>query len=614
MDVLVKFTHGLGDAVQLTCVLLHLAAYRPDWVVDVASQIGKHTAYAGLCRRSFILGRDPIDEGRYHRVFDLGWYECYSVYCDSPCTKVCNSLREEFGIVPDLALLKYQIAVSDTSHQKTRDYLNAICQARFHGRNGTFLQTTGSVTPKSNGAHAGTNGFPLDSLPFDQTSRGGYRFPVVAIHYQANTSSWKKDLPHTLVAELCQEILSHGYVPLILDWDRRSPLPDQKTIFCPGVGAGDLWENTGTGDAERLAALLSQCALVVGVDSGPLHVAGATDTPTLGVWTGHHPVQFYDLCPNVTHLVPDHWRTIPPCQNAPAARFFANHYAHRTYADLDRALLANALDMLDQNQSESTTPAAAAAKPRKTQRFSFLSPRQEPPMTTTIITPTWVQLPGLAHEVALGADGSAWCLGVGEISPSGYSIHRWNGHDWDHVEGAAVKIAVDPNGQPWVIDRERRISRLTPIGWELLPGLAREVAVGGDGSVWCLSAADIAPGGASIHHWNGTDWDHAEGAAVKISVGPDGEPWIVNSAGQIFRRSGEGWELLPGLAREIACGADGTVWCLGTGEMPGGDGYSIHLWNGFDWDHLPGAAVKLAAGQAGNLWIVHSDHSIFRSS
>jgi RNA polymerase sigma-70 factor (subfamily 1) len=165
----------------------------------------------------------------------------------------------------------------------------------------------------------------------------------------------------------------------------------------------------------------------------------------------------------------------------------------------------------------------------------------------------------------------------------------------------------------WIINRDHQLLRSTPTGWELLPGLAREIALGADGSAWCLSASDFAPGGASIHVWNGHDWDHVDGAAVKIAVGPDGQPWIVNSAGNIFRGSGEGWELLPGLAREIAIGVDGTVWCLCAGATPSGDS-SIHLWNGFDWDHVPGAAVKIAAGPPGAVWLVNAQHQIFCSS
>ena len=256
---------------------------------------------------------------------------------------------------------------------------------------------------------------------------------------------------------------------------------------------------------------------------------------------------------------------------------------------------------------------------------------------TTATALIWEHLPGLAHEIALGADGSAWCLGLGETSPGGYSIHHWTGHDWNHVEGAAVKIAVDRRTgfQPvanfrqtepvaadigadveaslWVVNRDHEILRYSPSGWELLRGRAREIAVGANGGAWCLSAADFAPGGGSIHVWNGRDWDHVDGAAVKIAVGPDGEPWIVNSAGQIFRRSGEGWELLPGLAREIAIAADGSVWCLSAATAPSEES-SIHVWNGSDWDHVPGAALKIAAGAPGAVWLVNSQHQIFRSA
>jgi hypothetical protein len=69
---------------------------------------------------------------------------------------------------------------------------------------------------------------------------------------------------------------------VVLDWDRRSPLPDGVRIHNPGADH-ELWGGSGTGDAETLAALIEQSALLVGVDSGPLHVAGATATPTLAL-------------------------------------------------------------------------------------------------------------------------------------------------------------------------------------------------------------------------------------------------------------------------------------------------------------------------------------------
>jgi hypothetical protein len=40
-SVLIDFRHGLGDAVQLITVLLHLRHYHPDWQIDVAVGVGK---------------------------------------------------------------------------------------------------------------------------------------------------------------------------------------------------------------------------------------------------------------------------------------------------------------------------------------------------------------------------------------------------------------------------------------------------------------------------------------------------------------------------------------------------------------------------------------------
>src|SRR4029077_9155900 len=163
----------------------------------------------------------------------------------------------------------------------------------------------------------------------------------------------KKNLDHETVRYLCKTLIEAAYVPIVLDWDRRSPLPDGKTIHCPGVGPGDLWGSFGSGDAEALAALIEQCALFIGVDSGPQKVAGATSTPSIGVWTRHHPVQFMDICPNFTHLVPRNLNAIPPGQNEKIQQYFARAYRHEFYepSRLAAHLAETALRMLGDEQT-----------------------------------------------------------------------------------------------------------------------------------------------------------------------------------------------------------------------------------------------------------------------
>lgn len=87
-----------------------------------------------------------------------------------------------------------------------------------------------------------------------------------------------------------------------LTWDQIEPLWKalKEWGYVPFILTGNTEIEVGA-----MAAMIRNCSLFVGIDSGPLHVAGATDTPSIGVWTKHHPLAYFDLCPNVMHLIPD---------------------------------------------------------------------------------------------------------------------------------------------------------------------------------------------------------------------------------------------------------------------------------------------------------------------
>ncbi len=295
--VLIEFKHGLGDAMQLTRVLRHLRQEHPDWDIDVAALRGKHSAFAGLCRRTLVLAEDVIRRRDYQLRYRLAWHESRSNDGGCPNTKATRCLRDVFQLVPQPELCRYEIRVNDATRQKARDYLQSLC------------------------------GLPADTG----------RFRAVLIHYEGNTSTELKNLPHALMQQVCDVVLRAGYVPVIFDWDRRSPLPDGVRIHCPDGGHA-LWHGTETGDAALIAALIEASTLMIGIDSGPLHVAGATSTPTLAVWTRHHPVHFFDLADNVEHLVPEDHATL--AAGVVGATYFENHYRHRTYQSLQAELPA----------------------------------------------------------------------------------------------------------------------------------------------------------------------------------------------------------------------------------------------------------------------------------
>jgi FkbM family methyltransferase len=300
VNILIQFRHGLGDAVQLTAVLSHLAHYHPDWQIEVGALVGKHSAFHGLCRRAFALDREHPNLGRYNQVFDLAWDECHACFGGHPSTKAERCLIDVFRVPPIAERCRYTIRRGEAAMSLARRYLEGIC------KRGPGL---------------------------------GGRFPVALIHYEGNSSRERKDISVEIARRLCDDVIEAGAVPVIRDWDFRSPLPDGVRIHNPNVHA-DLWGKSGTGDAEALAALIEQSALFVGVDSGPLHVAATTTTPAIGIWRGHHPLHYFGLSDNVTHLVPENHAGLLRGDRAAGEAFFRGHYRHQTYRDLENGLRA----------------------------------------------------------------------------------------------------------------------------------------------------------------------------------------------------------------------------------------------------------------------------------
>lgn len=141
----------------------------------------------------------------------------------------------------------------------------------------------------------------------------------------------------------------------------------------------------------------------------------------------------------------------------------------------------------------------------------------------------WVALSAKARDVGIGANGTAWIIG-NVAEPGGYGIWRSTdkGASWNKVPGGAIRVAVDPAGNAWVVNSNNTIFRFAGSDWVSTPGAAKDIGVGADGSVWITRADD------GIARWSGSDWTQKTGAAVQMSVGPDGSAWVVNAGGQIY--------------------------------------------------------------------------------
>jgi len=81
-----------------------------------------------------------------------------------------------------------------------------------------------------------------------------------------------------------------------------------------------------------------------------------------------------------------------------------------------------------------------------------------------------------------GANGTVWDVGTDPVG-GGYGIFRWTGSTWVQVPGGAVTIAVDSDGDPWVVNSSRQIYHWNGSGWTGYPGAATDMSAGANGAV-----------------------------------------------------------------------------------------------------------------------------------
>ena len=280
--------YGLGDAVQMSSVLRHVAKYRPHWRVDFQAERGRHVVGRGIVDNVFVYG-EPYPTPHYDAEVSIVLYDTWAGWKDRPNTRVVSCLHERFGLDWDPGCATYQINASPESEEAT------------------YISLYGVVTASKSQHH----------LKHPRVTRR-----VVAIHYQGDTAREMKDLSHIQADQICQAVEKLGFFPVILDWRNRSPLLHRRLTSPSDWGR----------DAEMVCSVIRQCVAFVGIDSGPSKCASATEVPSLVVWTRHHPAQFHDPAPNTVHLVPQGYHDLHPVHgDTDVAAWFEAKYRVRQY-------------------------------------------------------------------------------------------------------------------------------------------------------------------------------------------------------------------------------------------------------------------------------------------
>ncbi len=162
--------------------------------------------------------------------------------------------------------------------------------------------------------------------------------PIVLFHQKGNTGQDRKSLSDDVTSNFYDEFIDRCDGTLVLlDWDQRVPrLASHRVRHLTDLGECSL---------EHLFAMLVEADLMIGVDSGPLHVARFTDIPTIGLWQpGHYPTTYTLPRPEQLNVVlADHTRQWNKFKRIPW-----NIYEHpgsafdaRILADITRRMLSD---------------------------------------------------------------------------------------------------------------------------------------------------------------------------------------------------------------------------------------------------------------------------------
>lgn len=289
MKILVVKVSALGDIVHALPVLpyLHSALFdlRLDWLAEESfaplleghplirrvhrvntrgwRQGGNRSLLAGFWQTIRTLRRE-----KYDLVLDLQGNSKSALFTRfSGAPRRYGFDREGVREWPNLLATNRQVSLSAADHHISARSL-AIARAAVPG--GSEPASAGPLTVQSAAAAV---------IDRSLTTFGLTGKRLVVLHYGTTwaTKLWPLDSWQELAVQLVREL----DVRPILTWGNEAERSAAEAIGEACGGAALLWPR---GSLVELAALLARADLVVGGDTGPVHIAAAVGTPTVSLY------------------------------------------------------------------------------------------------------------------------------------------------------------------------------------------------------------------------------------------------------------------------------------------------------------------------------------------
>jgi len=217
--------------------------------------------------------------------------------------------------------------------------------------------------------------------------------------------------------------------------------------------------------------------------------------------------------------------------------------------------------------------------------------------------------PGKFTDVGVGADGSVYLVGADYIpGTAGYRVYKYANNQVHKLpDCGAIRIAVSPQGVPWVINYQDQVLMYNSGAWQQKPGLATDIGTGADGSVYATSTTVYSnTGGFTILKWNGTSWDTmTDCSGTRIAADQHGIPWVTNKSNIVYQFSGSVlWNPINAFqANDIGIGADGSIYISAWDTGVFGYNPPIYKYTGSGWTQVNNAfGTSVSVGPTGALW------------
>lgn len=289
MRILIIKTSSLGDIIHTLPVLEYLRQVAPaaaiDWVVDeafkdlmsdnpliervltVAFRRWKKNPFAMQTHQEILRFVHELRQQRYDLVFDLQGNSKSGLVCRlARAERKIGFSREHLQERLNLLFTTEQVSFKETDRNAVQRYLRVVSSP--------FAVSTDNWQPRSDIATSAADEAVADAA----LSRSGS--PQILLHTGTTwqTKLWYEEGWH----QLGQELLGrYPAATVLLSWGNRE---EQQRAEHLATLVGEQAVVLPSLSLKQFAAVLKRCDLVIGGDTGPVHLAAAVGTPTVSFY------------------------------------------------------------------------------------------------------------------------------------------------------------------------------------------------------------------------------------------------------------------------------------------------------------------------------------------